>query len=217
MVVSNSWHELLTSESFKRIGKSVFQDDIERELLQASRVGNIKEVENMLAIGMVDVNSIGGFSDATPLFYATSAGHKGVVQILLDAGADPNKANKKEFTPLHYARGQRDVVQLLLDRGVGPNQAWMDGRTTLHYAAYEGHKDVVQLLLDRGADPNNAARNGWTPLHDASYGGRKELVQILLSRDADASNILVDERTPLHLALQKGHTDVVNILQGGGV
>ena len=40
----------------------------------------------------------------TPLFLAVMAGKKEVVQIILDAGADPNKGNEQEFSPLGEAR-----------------------------------------------------------------------------------------------------------------
>ena len=35
MEVNTVWQELLTSKSFKRLGKSIFCEDIERELWQA--------------------------------------------------------------------------------------------------------------------------------------------------------------------------------------
>ena len=54
--MSKSWNDLLTSESFKMMGKSVFDEDIERELMDASIVGNADVVIEIFSTFMVDVN-----------------------------------------------------------------------------------------------------------------------------------------------------------------
>ena len=218
MEVSNSWNKLLTSESLKKMGKSVFCEDIKRELYQASEDGDVKEVENILSTGMADVSCIWGPHGATPLNYASWKGHKDVVELLLDAGADPKNEDVKGHTPLHLAAeyGHKDVVKLLLDRGANPNPAANKGMTPLIDASYFGQKDVVQLLLDKGVEPNQRHNTtGYTPLHAAVLESHKDVVQLLLIRGADPSNVTVIGQTPLAIALQEGHSDIVNLLQGG--
>ena len=92
-----------------------------------------------------------------------------MVQLLLDRGADPNKANEGGWTPLHEAaqNGHTVVLQLLLDRGADLNKANESGFTPLYTAAFAGHKYVVKLLLDRGADPDLTNDDGNTPLEMA--------------------------------------------------
>ena len=220
--VSNSWNKLLTSESFKKMGKSVFREDIERELHQASEDGNLKELRSILSSGMADVNCIGGRDDATPLHYASTKGHREVVKLLLDRGADPNKhdnVKKKGWTPLHESadEGHKDVVRLLLDAGAEPNKAALRGWwTPLSFAACKGHRDVVELLLHGGAEPNQAGMMaGWTPLHDASFFGHTAVVQLLLINGADQNIATEDGITPLSVALFNDHVSIVDILQGG--
>ena len=60
-----------------------------------------------------------------------------MVQILIESGADPNKPDESDWTPLHYAarNGSQDVVKLLLDGGAEVNIADSEGRTPLHHAA----------------------------------------------------------------------------------
>ena len=215
--VSITWNKLLTSESFKRLGKSIYQEEIERGLHQASWNGNFKEVRNILASSMVDVNCIGGSFDRTTLGVASLNGHKDVIQLLLDSGAKPNKARKDGNTPLHEAsiRVHTDAVKLLLEGGADPNKANENGGTPLQYAVLQGQKDVVELLLDGGSEANQADELGWTPLHEASSEGHKDVVQLLLDRGVEPNQADGYRGwTPLHVALIKGHTDIVNLLQG---
>ena len=121
--VSNFWNELLTSDSFKRIGASLFLKCLEKELHEASENGNLMEVKTIITCFMVDVNCIGGLYDETPLYHASLWGHKDVVTLFFDREADPNEENGS--LPLNVAaiKGQKDVVQLLLDREADPNKA----------------------------------------------------------------------------------------------
>ena len=185
MKVSNSWNELLTSESWKGIGKSTFHKDIGRELSLACGRDNINKVKRIISSGMADVNFGWGSCGMTPLIFASRYNHKDVVQILLDNGADPDKAVENGWTPLHLAadRGHRDVVEVLLNGGVEPNQTNNERVTPLHVAAGKGHKSVVQLLLARGADVNATVR-GKTSLDLAAQGGHTDVVHILQGRDA---------------------------------
>ena len=132
--VSKSWNDLLTSESFLRRGKSVFREDIHKELLLAAERGNTDIIRRVLSSFMVDINWIGLNWIGSPLMVAADNGHQDVVQLLLDRGAEPNMADQNGVTPLHEAafQGHNDVVQLLLDRGAEPNMAEQDGLTPLH-------------------------------------------------------------------------------------
>ena len=153
--VSRSWNDLLTSESFLRRGKNIFCKDIQKELRLAAERGNVDIIRRVLSSFMVDMN-FKTERNRSPLILAARKGHKDVVKLLLDRGAEPNMADQYGGTPLHFAalEGHKDVVQLLLDGGAEPNMADEHEFTPLHLAAFKGHKDVVQLLLDKGAQPN---------------------------------------------------------------
>ena len=151
--VNYTWKNLLTSESYQRKGKSVFHEELlddEGELWKAAREGNAERIRRLLSNGMLNVNcSVNG---STPLFraiiYTLTYGHKSdCVKLLLEKGADPNKANGADITPLCVAAfdGMTNVVKLLLDRGADQNKR---RETPLHYAAIGGHKDVVTMLLN---------------------------------------------------------------------
>jgi ankyrin repeat protein len=86
----------------------------------------------------------------TPLLIACRHGHTGVVQELLDNGADANIPNKDGDTPLLIAsrHGDTNIVKALLASDADFTVTGKDGDTSLHFACRHGHTDVVQLLLN---------------------------------------------------------------------
>ncbi|KAK2600176.1 hypothetical protein QQS21_005121 [Conoideocrella luteorostrata] len=64
----------------------------------------------------VDVNSLSN-SRQSPLFWPSRFGRKGIVAILLNAGANPNYVDKEGNTALTYARenGHKEVIELLMN------------------------------------------------------------------------------------------------------
>ena len=210
--VSKSWNDLLTTESFLRMGKSIFCEDIQKDLQKAAWEGNTDVARKIISSGIVDVNSMTGTRE-TPLTLAAENGLKDMVQLLLDKGAEPNKPDQDGDTPLHTAAylGYKDMVLLLLNRGADPNMADRGGHSPLHVAAREGYKDVVLLLLNRGADPNMEDRGGDSPLYGAATEGHKDVVLLLLDKGADP-NMADHGVSPLHGAAKKVHKDVVLLL-----
>jgi uncharacterized protein len=65
----------------------------------------------------------GGSSGRTPLMDASFNGHKDVVKMLLDRGADIHVRCKLGYTALIWAaqRGFQEIVVLFLDRGADVN------------------------------------------------------------------------------------------------
>jgi hypothetical protein len=97
-------------------------------LYKAAGSGDIATVKALLDQG-TDVNEKGGggiLNDSNALDVASAMGHTDVVRLLLDRGANVDKASG--------------------------NMGW----TPLSSAAYKGHTDIVQLLIERGADINRA-------------------------------------------------------------
>ena len=168
--VSTSWYDLLSSESFKKIGRYLFQQEIEsneRDLFDAIRKGKIDVLRRILSYKMVDVKCITKFTGLTPLYLAIRCGGRDeIIEILLKNGADVNEAHEMGWTPLHIVAfyNQTNEIKILLEGGADPNKASEKGKTPLHLAAYNASKEVFQVLLDGGADPEMKDVFGMPPL-----------------------------------------------------
>jgi len=124
----------------------------------------------------------------TPLFTACKSGHVECAQLLLNAGAFPNKATKThKFTPLWIAcqKGKDQCVKLLLQQSkVNVNQPAIDGRTPLYAACEGGRPACVKLLIEAGAKLEERRNDGSTPLIVASVFGHADVVELLLEAGA---------------------------------
>ena len=77
----------------------------------------------------------------------------GAVQMLLDAGADPNFSNSNGDAPLSKAAdvGDKEMTKLLLDSGADPNKCGKYG-TALHQAVqkHSSHRTGLSGHIECG-------------------------------------------------------------------
>ncbi len=83
----------------------------------------------------------------TGLMMACFGGHPKVTEVLLKAGADPNRERDGK-TALHFAaqRGDVESIKLLLAAGADPNALASKTRTPLYYAEELKHKEAAKVL-----------------------------------------------------------------------
>jgi len=121
--------------------------------------------------------------------HLAAAGHRvRLVQLLLDAGADPNAAqNHRQSGPLHYAadgyingphwnaHNQVKTIECLLKAGADINRPDKNGATPLHRAVRTRCSAAVKCLLEHGSDPLLKNKPGSTPFHlavqNTGHGG----------------------------------------------
>ncbi|KAJ8131087.1 hypothetical protein O1611_g2540 [Lasiodiplodia mahajangana] len=91
------------------------------------------------------------------LYYASYAGIRSSVQLLLDKGADVNTQGGHYGNALQAAsfRGHETIVRILLDKGADVNAQGGRYGNALQAASSGGHETIIQILLDKGANVNS--------------------------------------------------------------
>jgi len=147
---------------------------------------------------------------------AAKHGHKGVVQLLVEAGANI-EAYDEDGTPLIYAAiaGCGNVVEYLLKKGANVHCADEFGRTALHAAASKGDVKAVRALIEYGAEVDEVRprdEDGNTALLLAAAEGHKDVVKFLPDKGANAHYINHCGDTALQQAKIYKHENVVKLL-----
>jgi palmitoyltransferase len=159
-------------------------------------------IEYLLSRG-ADPNVQTNETGSPVLLGLTHGDHLECVRLLLEGGANPNRAAAATGeTPLHGAVTNKvldrsPLVKLLLDYGADPNARtkpgvrsysfWRDartrGETPLHRAAAYSSAEVIKMLLDSGADTTIRDVNGDSPLGWASWHLRDRPIIDMLNVD----------------------------------
>lgn len=159
--------------------------DMEKDLRVASRIGNARDVIQLIAEG-VDVNSEITYAERHPV----------VCSIL----SCPDEANEPPVLVLAVNLGRTDIVEVLLNVGADPDMGY-----PLHSAAVKDHADIARILISAGSDINaiiqgsTFAPNGNTPLHLAALYESLNVMEILLTEGADLSIRNDEGHTPIDI------------------
>ncbi|KAI0412569.1 hypothetical protein F5X98DRAFT_391834 [Xylaria grammica] len=149
----------------------------------------------------------------TPLLLSIVEGEEDIVRLLIERGADVNKAARFgiSHTPLQQAAEMNnlEIISLLLKNGADVNAptAIFTGATALQFAAIHGNCQMASLLLDHGArfdvPPPKGPYGRW-PLEAAAENGRLDMIQLLW----DANNGPFEDKQcqmAMRLAEHNGH------------
>jgi ankyrin repeat protein len=119
----------------------------------------------------------------TPLICAAELGRTGVVQYLLEKGADPNRRVITGATALALAAQEAniEIARMLLAKGAEVNAREMRQATPLIIAAAMDTTtpELIRLLIDNGADVKAQDRQGRTAYDFAAMRGNKEIMDML--------------------------------------
>jgi hypothetical protein len=178
---------------------------VNEDLVQAANIGNLNEINALLAKG-ADVNAKTN-DGSTALMNASQEGHKDIIDALLSKGADANAKMENGFTALILAsrRGHKDIVDALLAKGADINAKTKDGATALYMACYYGRDDIVALLKKHGAGicSLNISRAGTGTVADSEYKNRHKAIFSIGTEHEIGSHKMVHVNRSIHSAITK--------------
>lgn len=155
-------------------------------LHQAVRNGQGEIVRTLLAVSAAMLDTLNDDGE-TPLAIACIKGDLMIATMLVEKGADVNKAMLNGSMPLHFAArsGNQFLGKLLLEAKARTDVQNENGDTPLIVAAREGNHEFVSLLVEYRADVNLANNLRHTALHYAVERGYNEIVETLLVTGAE--------------------------------
>ncbi|XP_063921637.1 putative ankyrin repeat protein RF_0381 [Zophobas morio] len=138
--------------------------------------------------------------------------HINLVNRLLTLGADVNKSNFMDETPVYFAcsKGKLKLAKLLVEKGADLRVKDSKSKSLLHIAVEKSNLELCRFLIERGLDVNSQDHDGETPLHYAVQTKHNKILFLLVHK-ADINKQDHDGYTPLHLAA-KTSVEVVNFL-----
>lgn len=202
------------------------------DLLEAQRL-----VENGDDVNCQDEHGM------APLHWAAQNGHREIIKLLLQHGANPRLEDSRNLTAHAIARacgktrvlhllsasvaveqetppmivaaatGGLDAMTRLLGAGASPNCRDHEGMTPLHWAAQNGHLDTVAVLIAHHANMDAKSTRRHTPLMLAAYHGQANVVRLLMAAQADCNLTDRNGRTAAELARLRGHRQIANVLE----
>ena len=163
-----------------------------RPLALAARKGNSDIVKLLLAKASLNLGDKDG---NTPLVFAAQLGHEAIVELPLNAKADPNIKGSWNVSPLQWAaaRGHKAIAKRLLkNKAIPDSKNAFDGSTPLYCAADNGHDSIVELLLKTDSvsvntDFSDRYETWSSPLLSAAMGRHAAVIRLLVGAGADVT------------------------------
>ena len=197
----------------------ISDDDAQTCLHYAATGDSSHEVLEIIIGHGVDVNSTNN-SNQTALMRASHKGNKHVINVLINAGANPHISDDEGDTLLHYAAYgdcSKEVLQAIIDHGADVNATNKNNKTALMIACEKCNEDAINVLLNARADPTIGDIGRNTCLHVAvAQDCTKEVIGEIIDHGADVNAINNSNITALLIACQKRQEVLMGLLLTSG-
>lgn len=176
------------------------------------------DVTSMLLDLGVNIECREEWTRATPMIFASKAGHLDVARLLVQRKANLEAQDHGKETPLISASkaGHLDVVRLLVQHKASLEAQDQHKETPLISASKAGHLNVVQFLVEHNADLEAQAILGYTPLRMATKHNHIFVVQLLLQHHAQIEYLSGLWVSAFNTACARGHQKIAKLMLDSG-
>lgn len=212
---------LFYARTDERLIAAIERADVQAVTREIARGADVNRARQVVYPPLKDYGLDGATeTGVTPLHDAATCGEARIVELLVEAGADPDAASGPlGWTPLLRAviLGDPNTVRALVEAGANVDRRGSSGGP-LHHAARQGKAEVVRILLNAGANLGAPGYDGKTPLMLAVWwyadkgDGPLRATQLMLERGADIRARDDKGRTALMYAARYGNADIVRRL-----
>ncbi|KAF7532046.1 hypothetical protein G7054_g8312 [Neopestalotiopsis clavispora] len=144
-------------------------------------------VSNLLLAG-ADPDSVDD-DGRSALSWSTQPTQKSILDLLLNAGANPDVSDKKLMLPIHYAAkfGRSDkTIKALIHRTTNLSAVDEQGTSALTWSFWSADcPPTMRMLADAVSDINSGGGHYGTPLEAASRYCSSSILRMLLEKGAD--------------------------------
>jgi ankyrin repeat protein len=154
----------------------------------AAETGSFEVAKLLLDVGAKATAVNVKFKGWTPLHLAVESGHRGLVEYLMNQGADPEMANRFDYRSLDMALQQNhlEIIRLLIDRNVDVASQSPSYGNAMNHLAYKGQTDLLRLIYEKDHTKRLIIdRRGRSALQLAALGGHFETFHYLISLGFD--------------------------------
>ena len=131
---------------------------------------------------------------------------------LLACGAHPEKKDKNDCSPLHFAAtADVSTAEMLLDAKADVNVTDEWGAIPMHYVTSQT-SSLIKRMVDLGADIEKRDAFGQTPLLSACLYGQANAAKELLACGADINVWDLNGHTSIFLAVMSNNHHIISIL-----
>ena len=181
------------------------------------------ELARLLTGQSADLNARGSDGSTALFLAAEHDAHNGMVQLLVEKGADINLANEDEVTPLGIATqvGAKQNAAFLKSKGGVPYRSLYPAgnEAAACRAVLSGDPAAIAAVPVQDLGKMVARTSSGvpaTPLHLAVEQGSAKVVESACKRKVDWNVGDRYGRSPLQLAVQAGRADLVSLLLAAG-
>jgi ankyrin repeat protein len=145
---------------------------------------------------------------------AIDTGNKELIALLVDRGADINRRNQMEETPLFETLGRNDpeIIRLVVEKGADLTAVSSYGQTVAITAIHMGRLEALKIFLSKGVYVNFEDATGKNLVFHAAGSPNPAVMRLLLEMGGEKNRADRDGVTPLIQAVIGEQLENVRII-----